>query len=1125
MPSSATGANPQPSLYQDLLLMSCRETKSRDIGSEGMLYSLPDAQTQDNGPLCLETEREFTQTSSELKGSALGINPGPNNTCFQAATEEVSMVKTRGWEPPTFPPAPPAGPTGEQLGALERFLVAHQTEMKRLLTGALGSLSQRLEAVEQRMEQLHAQSTTHGKSLSLLHSEMNNLHKDIIQGSSRTLLKGNVRPASTCEKVSDEPKEDTEISKASSQSVSSVTCTETPEESKVTVYSLTTMVSSPCRPDLDENTEGPSSIVFDKNLPGHEEESSAQCELLQDDYSHISKCQDPNMEVEHKGSDERKDGIEISQRFNTVALTVSPKASKGIVHPWTTIISSQDSPLDIRHAETSSGQSECMQNNNTSVPGFQELDTGLENEPRHIVSRSLCISVQSNTDNSFSQGLQCSSKPYSTEGLEAGPPCHCEYVASCVCLQKSTQPNLPSFTAEDTDCSRDLNGSAICSSSETADQLTVSAGQLALLSHSTKDSDEIGSNCITQIAHSPAEQLGSQTTANKLKTNCVHLITCLANGQNETKSDLPLFKKGLTLLDGGAASDEVLLASVGDTLSPSAEKGSKEYGKKLKEISKHMSLQNFSRNGTIPYLRIKFPNHGKFPVLVPNSHHLLVTSVVPSVNSYNAYQTTRKLLLPLTDSKWPTPKNGLSKILQPGILSYHSISKLLKELSDTACRLMPFSPSTDVVSTRTVYRRAGSKFKHHCRKNRYACSWTLQKAPDGLSLTFPELDPSKPWQPLVMLEETTQPFFSQSGALVQTFHAPSLQRLVNIDAAQHPNLTQEFQAVTRFPISILSKGNFSGAGLSTVLAMSSPASFRFWFRHRCLSCPLTSFSQCSVKMVMRQIVEQSTCHPLRPLVDCTGPPGLDNDHCYARRSSQEASPSRKKASARNSSLPSSPRRLTKVLLTSEWNTVHPVQHGSSPKCLDRPPTEPVQNFAISVADVKHPCLHSRSSSKESKQVGLYDSETSAQPGHRSKRVSQIRIRKTVPKPDNNLTPMGLPKPKRLKKKEFSLEEIYTNKNYKSPTPNRSLETIFEEPKEKNGTLVCIGQQKRKRVLDFPDFTLPRKRRAKANLTSLRMKGPRGRARRGKNEDADLDVMLIERLSELEEFFSRQGLED
>lgn len=95
----------------------------------------------------------------------------------------------------------------------------------------------------------------------------------------------------------------------------------------------------------------------------------------------------------------------------------------------------------------------------------------------------------------------------------------------------------------------------------------------------------------------------------------------------------------------------------------------------------------------------------------------------------------------------------------------------------------------------------------------------------------------------------------------------------------------------------------------------------------------------------------------------------------------------------------------------------------------------------------------------------------------------------------------------------------------SPHPPRSLETIFEEPKEKNGALVCIGQQKRKRVLDFPDFTLPRKRRARAGVVPTRAKVTRGRGRRDGPDDADLDVMLIERLSELEDYFSRQGLED
>ncbi|XP_041083511.1 uncharacterized protein LOC121299676 isoform X2 [Polyodon spathula] len=152
---------------------------------------------------------------------------------------------------------------------------------------------------------------------------------------------------------------------------------------------------------------------------------------------------------------------------------------------------------------------------------------------------------------------------------------------------------------------------------------------------------------------------------------------------------------------------------------------------------------------------------------------------------------------------------------------------------------------------------------------------------------------------------------------------------------------------------------------------------------------------------------------------------------------------------------------------------------------------------------------------------VLEKSLASEPGQRTKRVSQIRIRKTVPKPDNSLTPMGLPKPKRLKKKEFSLEEIYTNKNYKSPPSNRSLETIFEEPKEKNGALVCIGQQKRKRVLEFQDFTVPRKRRAR---TGVKLKSSRTRGRKAAKQGcAELDVLLVEKLSALEHFFNTEHI--
>uniref|UniRef100_A0A4X1V9G3 Proline rich 14 like n=2 Tax=Sus scrofa TaxID=9823 RepID=A0A4X1V9G3_PIG len=142
----------------------------------------------------------------------------------------------------------------------------------------------------------------------------------------------------------------------------------------------------------------------------------------------------------------------------------------------------------------------------------------------------------------------------------------------------------------------------------------------------------------------------------------------------------------------------------------------------------------------------------------------------------------------------------------------------------------------------------------------------------------------------------------------------------------------------------------------------------------------------------------------------------------------------------------------------------------------------------------------------------------AEPEKRPKKVSQIRIRKTIPKPDPNLTPMGLPRPKRLKKKEFSLEEIYTNKNYKSPPANRCLETIFEEPKERNGTLISISQQKRKRVLEFQDFTVPRKRRARGKV---KVAGSFTRAQKAALQSRELDALLLQKLMELETFFAKE----
>ncbi|XP_072271647.1 protein PRR14L isoform X2 [Pyxicephalus adspersus] len=133
------------------------------------------------------------------------------------------------------------------------------------------------------------------------------------------------------------------------------------------------------------------------------------------------------------------------------------------------------------------------------------------------------------------------------------------------------------------------------------------------------------------------------------------------------------------------------------------------------------------------------------------------------------------------------------------------------------------------------------------------------------------------------------------------------------------------------------------------------------------------------------------------------------------------------------------------------------------------------------------------------------------------KVSEFPIRKTIQKLPLDLTPMGLPRPRRVNKKEYSLEDIYTNKNYKSP-PARSLETIFEEPKEKNGVFISLSQTKRKRILEFRDCTLPRPKRAKYKVRVLTICK---RGRRAAVEKKQLDALLIQKLMDLENILLEQ----
>nr|XP_048710390.1 proline-rich protein 14 isoform X6 [Caretta caretta] len=136
------------------------------------------------------------------------------------------------------------------------------------------------------------------------------------------------------------------------------------------------------------------------------------------------------------------------------------------------------------------------------------------------------------------------------------------------------------------------------------------------------------------------------------------------------------------------------------------------------------------------------------------------------------------------------------------------------------------------------------------------------------------------------------------------------------------------------------------------------------------------------------------------------------------------------------------------------------------------------------------------------------------------KVSRFRIRKTPAKQQANLTPMGLPRPVRLNKKEFSLEEIYTNKNYRTPTEKRTFETIFEEPRERNGALVLTSQRKLKRTMEFQDSSLPRKQRRARPRGRLAGRAPGGR--RAPPQHPNLEELLHQRLAELDALFEADG---
>ncbi|XP_058473688.1 uncharacterized protein wu:fi75a02 isoform X2 [Solea solea] len=283
---------------------------------------------------------------------------------------------------------------------------------------------------------------------------------------------------------------------------------------------------------------------------------------------------------------------------------------------------------------------------------------------------------------------------------------------------------------------------------------------------------------------------------------------------------------------------------------------------------------------------------------------------------------------------------------------------------------------------------------------------------------------------------------------------------------------------------------------------SNPPAFSLWLNSSssspfsCRPASILRLSTDSVQTFVNLARNRACGSPLRPLKDWTAPPSLSGDHCYVQTPTQSSTLSTRRQ-----------------------------QKQRANRSLHLPRRRPLALPPCSANGLSTPFPAGQSAAGS----GFLSTNGEVELG---KRVSQIRIRRASPK-ETLLTPMGLPKVKRLKKKEFSLEEIYTNKNFNHhPTTNRSLETIFEEPREKDGALLLIGQQRRRRLLLFPDFTQPRKRKRAqgAGLPIATLPRKRAAARRhchsggSSEDDLDLDVMLVERLSALEHFLTQQGLD-
>lgn len=448
----------------------------------------------------------------------------------------------------------------------------------------------------------------------------------------------------------------------------------------------------------------------------------------------------------------------------------------------------------------------------------------------------------------------CYPKHQSFESLDAGIQCH----STDQCLHESAQLMVPSFSSEvlkssveRSSCQNLVNGPSIVSSDV---KNCKSEGMSVVLRHPPPDLMAGRSHLVSQFITADKPEACSAPLIMILSTKDPRTITKKNERPCSEVVSVPTLVKvsSVSKIMPGSCKDLPL----GDASSPVDDEGTNQCGKGKQ--SKVIGSQSSSRNGALACVRIKS---------YPYSHRPLVTSVVLPLDSYKACLSAMGFLLPGTDSKVSGSKNGLSKLLHTGTQSNHSMSNFLNHLEAIACHLIPNRPSIKNVLPLMRYYRIASKLKHHHHKDHSFSQWPQLNTSEVLNLPLPKLKMDI-WGPVVRHENSVLPLYSKQSEDL-TPHTPPLLHLLS--------MAQPFQTPTNVPMSVVRKGRFAGTGLSTVLAMTSLASFRL---RLCHVHPLFSFTSSSslVNTAKKQIIAQTSCSPLRPLADYTGPPGLDNDH-------------------------------------------------------------------------------------------------------------------------------------------------------------------------------------------------------------------------------------------------------